>query len=146
MCRSNVRAEKRIFSHRSQCKLGPAFPCFTAVARCTDRREIRDPHTPYTASATIRNVGRAPVAITSSKSSRTSGCICATAIQSFNKINKIYPFFYIDIKTKVQIKDSRHNSLRENPKGLVINYGEGGATKWENRGSETFCAPPLKTG
>ena len=27
-------------------------------------------------------------------------------------------------------------------KGLVINYGEGGATKWENRGSETFCAPP----
>ena len=30
-------------------------------------------------------------------------------------------------------------------KGLVINYGEGGATKWENRGSETFCAP-LKTG
>ena len=34
-------------------------------------------------------------------------------------------------------------SLR--PKGLVINYGEaggGGATKWENRGSETFCAPP----
>ena len=33
-------------------------------------------------------------------------------------------------------------------KGLVINYGEGGgATKWENHGSETFCAPPpLKTG
>ena len=33
-------------------------------------------------------------------------------------------------------------------KGLVINYGEGGgATKWENCGSETFCAPPpLKTG
>ena len=29
-------------------------------------------------------------------------------------------------------------------KGLVINYGEGGATKWENRGSETFCAPPFK--
>ena len=27
-------------------------------------------------------------------------------------------------------------------KGLVINYGEGGATKWEKRGSETFCAPP----
>ena len=27
-------------------------------------------------------------------------------------------------------------------KGLVINYGEGGATKWENRGCETFCAPP----
>ena len=27
-------------------------------------------------------------------------------------------------------------------KGLVINYGEGGATKWENRGSETFCGPP----
>ena len=28
-------------------------------------------------------------------------------------------------------------------KGLFINYGEGGgATKWENRGSETFCAPP----
>ena len=23
-------------------------------------------------------------------------------------------------------------------KGLVINYGEGGATKWENRGSETY--------
>ena len=31
-------------------------------------------------------------------------------------------------------------------KGLVINYGEGGATKWENRGSETFCAPPLRQG
>ena len=30
-------------------------------------------------------------------------------------------------------------------KGLVINYGEGGATKWENRGSETFCAPPPQT-
>ena len=28
------------------------------------------------------------------------------------------------------------------PKGLVINYGEGGATKWKNRGSETFYAPP----
>ena len=26
-------------------------------------------------------------------------------------------------------------------KELVINYGEG-ATKWENRGSETCCAPP----
>ena len=24
--------------------------------------------------------------------------------------------------------------------------GRGGATKWENRGSETFCAPPPKTG
>ena len=31
-------------------------------------------------------------------------------------------------------------------KGLVINYGEGGATKWENRGSETFCAPPSRQG
>ena len=31
-------------------------------------------------------------------------------------------------------------------KGLVINYGEEGATKWVNRGSETLCAPPLKTG
>ena len=32
-------------------------------------------------------------------------------------------------------------------KGLMINYGEGGATKWENRRSETFCTPPpLKTG
>ena len=33
-------------------------------------------------------------------------------------------------------------------KGLVINYWEGGggaATEWENRGSETFCAP-FKTG
>ena len=27
-------------------------------------------------------------------------------------------------------------------KGLVIDYGEGGATKWENSGCETFCAPP----
>ena len=27
-------------------------------------------------------------------------------------------------------------------KGLVINYGEGGTTKWENCGSESFCAPP----
>ena len=25
-------------------------------------------------------------------------------------------------------------------KGLVINCGDGGATKWENRGCETFCA------
>ena len=32
-------------------------------------------------------------------------------------------------------------------KGLVINYGEGGgATKWENRGSETFCTPPSRQG
>ena len=31
-------------------------------------------------------------------------------------------------------------------RGLVINYGEGGATKWENRGSETFCAPPSRQG
>ena len=31
-------------------------------------------------------------------------------------------------------------------KGLVINYGEGGATKWQNRGSETFCAPPSRQG
>ena len=38
-----------------------------------------------------------------------------------------------------------HIHFRRTPKlhkGLVINYGEGGATKWENRGSETFCAPP----
>ena len=34
---------------------------------------------------------------------------------------------------------------QKDDKGLVINYGEGGATKWENRGSELF-APPLKTG
>ena len=27
-------------------------------------------------------------------------------------------------------------------KGLVINYGEGGAIKWENRGSATFRLPP----
>ena len=25
---------------------------------------------------------------------------------------------------------------------LIINYGEWGATKWENLGSETFCEPP----
>ena len=31
-------------------------------------------------------------------------------------------------------------------KGLVINYGEGGATKWENRGSVTFCATPSRHG
>ena len=31
-------------------------------------------------------------------------------------------------------------------KGLVINYGEGGATKLENRGSETFCATPSRQG
>ena len=32
-------------------------------------------------------------------------------------------------------------------KGLVINLrGGGGATKWENRGSETFCAPPSRQG
>ena len=31
-------------------------------------------------------------------------------------------------------------------KGLVINYGEGGATKWENRGPETFCAHPSRQG
>ena len=32
-------------------------------------------------------------------------------------------------------------------KGLVINYGEGGgATKWENRGCETFRAPPSRQG
>ena len=31
-------------------------------------------------------------------------------------------------------------------KGLVINYREGRATKWENCGSETFCAPPSRQG
>ena len=31
-------------------------------------------------------------------------------------------------------------------KGLVINYGEWGATKWENRRSETFCATPSSQG
>ena len=33
-------------------------------------------------------------------------------------------------------------------KGPVINHGEGGggATKWENRGSVTFCVLPIKTG
>ena len=35
------------FPHRRQCYLGPAFRIFTAVARCTNRREIRDVHTPY---------------------------------------------------------------------------------------------------
>ena len=37
-------------------------------------------------------------------------------------------------------------NMTRNCKGLVINYGEGGATKWENRGSETFCAPPSRQG
>ena len=32
------------------------------------------------------------------------------------------------------------------PKGLVINYGEERATKWENLGSETFCIPPSRQG
>ena len=27
-------------------------------------------------------------------------------------------------------------------KRLVINYREGEATKWENRGFDTFCVPP----
>ena len=36
--------------------------------------------------------------------------------------------------------------IRHPPKGLVINYGEGGATKWENRESETFCATPSRQG
>ena len=31
-------------------------------------------------------------------------------------------------------------------KGLVINYGERGATKWENSGSETFCTPTSRQG
>ena len=31
-------------------------------------------------------------------------------------------------------------------KGLVINCGGGGATKWENHCPKLFCAPPLKTG
>ena len=31
-------------------------------------------------------------------------------------------------------------------KELVINYREGGTTKWENRGSETFCTPPSRQG
>ena len=35
--------------------------------------------------------------------------------------------------------------------GLVINHGDGGggggdATQWENRGSKTFCVPPVWTG
>ena len=31
-------------------------------------------------------------------------------------------------------------------KGLIINYGEGGATKWENAGPKLFAPPPLETG
>ena len=37
------------------------------------------------------------------------------------------------------------HGYRSPSKGMVINYGKrggGGATKWENHGSETFCAPP----
>ena len=40
----------------------------------------------------------------------------------------------------------RPRRIGPHSKGLVINYGEGGATKWENRGSETFCAPPSRQG
>ena len=32
--------------------------------------------------------------------------------------------------------------LWEDDKGLVINYGEGGATKWENAGPKLFAPPP----
>ena len=38
------------------------------------------------------------------------------------------------------------NPCTPNAKGLVINYGEGGATKWENRRSETFCTTPSRQG
>ena len=31
-------------------------------------------------------------------------------------------------------------------KGLVMKYGEGGAKKWENRESETFCTPLSRQG
>ena len=37
-------------------------------------------------------------------------------------------------------------SKKKVPMALVTNYGEGGATKLETRGSETVCASPLKTG
>ena len=45
----------------------------------------------------------------------------------------------------ISYKDVKHlmpKPMFVGTKGLVINYGEGGATKWENHGSETFCAPP----
>ena len=45
-----------------------------------------------------------------------------------------------------KLSDHKWNDLQNVDKGLVINYGEGGATKWENRGSETFCAPPSRQG
>ena len=44
-----IYSENPLFSHRRQCYLGPAFRIFTAVARCTNQREIRDSHTPYIA-------------------------------------------------------------------------------------------------
>ena len=43
----------------------------------------------------------------------------------------IYTYIYIYIYIYTVIADL-----------LLINYGEGGATKWVNRGSETFCALP----
>ena len=52
---------------------------------------------------------------------------------------------YFDKKIVVCFLES-YLTDRKGDKGLVINYGEGGATKWENRGSETFCAPPSRQG
>ena len=40
--------------------------------------------------------------------------------------------------------DPRGGSLAIGDWSLIT--GRGGAMKWENHGSETFCAPPPKTG
>ena len=42
----------------------------------------------------------------------------------------------------IVVKPYRDSQSGVVPKGLVINYGEERATKWENLGSETFCIPP----
>ena len=41
----------------------------------------------------------------------------------------------------------RRDGARLSVKEPVLNYGEVGSTKWENRGYKTCCAPPpLRTG
>ena len=43
--------------------------------------------------------------------------------------------------------EGRHGTIKGvfRDRSLIMGRG-GGATKWENRGSETFCAPPSRQG
>ena len=83
-------------------------------------------------------------------SSKGSGSICTTVVGSFGYLyvqcfsgrrslgeTSVVSFFSQSVKRQI-----RYLNLSERLREWSLIMGRGGATKLENRGSYTFCAPP----